>query len=532
VRQQIDVRAPAAARVTAWVGERAVELAGDGGTWRGEIEGQPGERYWLTVDDGQPLVDPRAADVEFVGGRPWGRLRTEWPRGAPLGRHHPDPVIYELHVKGYGGTFAGIAERLDHIVGLGVDVIELMPVHPFDTTANYWGYMPVVWGAVHRPYATDLDDAPGELCRLVAAAHDRGLEVWLDVVFNHTGEGDDSMPTWTLRGLDPLHAYRLLGDWSPANDSGCGNDINPADPYVRSLILDALDRYADLGIDGFRFDLASLLTRDGGGLVGQITEWACERDVTLVAEAWDLASYQVGHHVWPPAWLQWNDRFRDDGRAFLAGYDNTVLSVIQRVQGSPDLFPAAAWRSVNFLTAHDGLTMHDLTILDHGGHRAWNTGPELRPQQLRNYFTLLLLARGPAMFVMGDEFARTQDGDPNPFDVDGPRTWVDWDRAVEWSELIEFVRHAVNVRRSWQPAGFSFHGVGPVPDLGPTSHSLAWCSGNLYVLANAWREPLTFGIFHPGEWEVALDTAGHAGPDERGVVVPAHSMVVLRRQAA
>ena len=177
-------------------------------------------------------------------------------------------------MRGFGHTFRGCVDHLDHVAATGANVVELMPVHPFDSATNYWGYMPLVWGAVHEPYASDPAHAAEELANLVAAAHLRGMHVWLDVVFNHTGEGDAAQPTRSLRGLDDTNAYRHRADGRYTDDSGCGNDINPADPHVRRLILEALDRYADLGFDGFRFDLASLLTRDGGGLVQQVTQWA------------------------------------------------------------------------------------------------------------------------------------------------------------------------------------------------------------------------------------------------------------------
>jgi len=210
-----------------------------------------------------------------------------------------------------------MTERLDYLADLGIDVIELMPVHPFDPTDNYWGYMPLVWGAVHRPYACAEDDAAGELAAFIAAAHERGLHVWLDVVFNHTGEGDATLPTRSLRGIDDAHAYRHHPDGSYVDDSGCGNDIDPADEEVRRLVLEALDRLADLGFDGFRFDLASLLTRDGGGMVDRITGWGFGRGVELIAEPWDLGSYQLGAAFPEPSWWQWNDRFRDQVRGFL-----------------------------------------------------------------------------------------------------------------------------------------------------------------------------------------------------------------------
>ena len=180
-----------------------------------------------------------------------------------------------MHVRGFGRTFEGCAERLSYLADLGVNVIELMPVHPFDMTGNYWGYMPLVWGAVHRPFATG-DDAAAGLASLVGAAHSHEIEVWLDVVFNHTGEGDRTMPTLSLRGLDDANAYLHLADGTYNDDSGCGNVSNPGDPYIQQLVLTALQRFADLGIDGFRFDLASLLNRDGGGLINLITEWAAE----------------------------------------------------------------------------------------------------------------------------------------------------------------------------------------------------------------------------------------------------------------
>jgi glycogen operon protein len=258
----------------------------------------------------------------------------------------------------------------------------------------------------------------------VAAAHAHGIEVWLDVVFNHTGEGEEIKPTLCLRGFDDARAYLHLPDGTYNDDSGTGNVSNPGDPNIRHLILTALERFADLGIDGFRFDLASLLTRDGGVLVEQITEWAAGRDVRLIAEPWDLGEYQLGK--WAPPWLQWNDRFRDDVRGFVRGEPGKVGIAMQRVQGSPDLLSKVGGGTVNFISAHDGLTMHDLTLVTSDKHHSWNIGEALRMQQLKNYFTMLLLSSGTAMFVMGDEFARTQQGLDNPFDVDSEVSWVDW----------------------------------------------------------------------------------------------------------
>ena len=498
--------------------------------WRVATTAAAGDQYWLVVDGGDPLVDPSAEALAFTGGRPVGVVRGRpWPRRSQLGRVSPTPVIYEMHPRGFARTFAGAIERLPYLRELGIDVIELMPVHPFDSRDNYWGYMPIVWGAVHQPYAAG-PDAATELADFVAAAHEHGIAVWLDVVFNHTGEGDPSLPTWALRGLDRT-VYRWHDDGRPYDDSGCGNDIDPADSWIRSLVLEALGRYADLGIDGFRFDLASLLTRDGGGMVRRIGDWAHERRLTLVAEPWDLAAYQVGRAFPDERWTQWNDRFRDDIRGFVRGEPGLVSTMMQRVAGSPEIFGPAAWRGVNFVTAHDGLTMHDLSLVTSERHRSWDCGPELRPQQLRNYFTHLLLSAGAAMFVMGDEFARTQGGHDNPYDVDGPINWVDWSRLDEHRDLCEFVRRLLVLRQHMDHHHVRCFGAQGVPNDQHESRSLAWHTGALYVMANSWWEPLEFTVQAPGKWRTELATApvlpAVSHDVDRTFEVPPRSMVVL-----
>ena len=499
-----------------------------GARWHAEVAGvEEGDLYWFVVDGVGPLLDPDAIDVVMTAEGPRSAIRTAWPRNPSLGRHHRDPVVYEMHVKGFARTFAGCAAHLPYLADLGIDVIELMPVHPFDPADNYWGYMPLVWGAVHRPYA-DGDDAPAELASFVEAAHQLGLEVWLDVVVNHTGEGDATMPTLSLRGLDDANAYLHRSDGSYNDDSGCGNVSNPADPHVRHLILTALDRFADLGIDGFRFDLATLLTRDGGGLIERITQWGAGRDVRLIAEPWDLADYQVGQ--WPSPWLQWNDRFRDEIRGFLRGEPDRVRAVMQRLQGSPDLFPEVPDRTVNFITAHDGLTMHDLTIVTSDHHHSWDCGDDLRMQQLKNYFTMLLLAAGTPMFVMGDEFARTQHGHDNPFDIDSELTWVDWGRLDSWTELHDYVRDLLRLRRAHPPGQFRFYGTDSVPDTSPESRSIAWTAAGLYVMANAGWQPVKFEFQVDGPWaEVLASRVPEATTPGRVVTLAPRSIVVFRR---
>jgi glycogen operon protein len=385
--------------------------------------------------------------------------------------------------------------------------------------------MPLVWGAVHRPYAAG-DDAPEELASLVAAAHERGIEVWLDVVFNHTAEADPTKPTLSLRGLDEANAYLHRDDGTYNDDSGTGNVSNPADPNIQHLILTALERFADLGIDGFRFDLASLLTRDGGGLIDRITQWGNGRGVRLIAEPWDLGAYQVGE--WQEPWLQWNDRFRDQIRAFVRGEPGLVHAVIDRVQGSPDLFNGHDL-SVNFINAHDGLTLHDLTITTSDHHHAWDSGDEMRLQQLKNYFTMLLLSKGTPMFVMGDEFGRTQQGHDNPYNIDSELTWVDWSRLDTWRELHDYVQTLLQLRREHPPEHFQFYGAESAPDTSVESRSIAWSASGLYVMANAWWEPVQFALQEPGAWAVALSTS-LSGETATPIIVAPRSMVVWRRE--
>ena len=533
---RFSVHAPAAHRVSLFISgcrtltvtETVMARQQDGPRWGCEAAAEDGDTYWYVVDGVGPLLDPDAKGVVMTAEGPRGVVRSGWPTQVSLGSHHDDPIVYELHVRGFGRTFAGCAEHLQYLADLGVNVIELMPVHPFDTSDNYWGYMPLVWGAVHRPYAAGAD-APGELAALAAQAHAHDIEVWLDVVFNHTAEADPTKPTLSLRGFDDANAYLHRADGGYNDDSGTGNVSNPADPNIQQLILTALDRFADLGIDGFRFDLAALLTRDGGGLVDQITQWGARRNVRLIAEPWDLVEYQVGQ--WKDPWLQWNDRFRDDVRGFVRGEPGLVAAVIERLQGSPDLFPTGPASSVNFLTAHDGLTMHDLTVLTSDHHHSWDSGASLRLQQLKNYFTMLLLSAGTPMFVMGDEFARTQDGLDNPYNIDSEVTWVDWARLDAWVELHDFVHALLLLRRSHPPQDFKFYGAQSAPDTSLESRSLAWTAGGLYVMANAWWEPVSFDFQEPGPWRAVLSTSGSTAQSEPPpeIVVAARSIVVWRR---
>ena len=562
-----------------------------GAAWTAEVAA--GSRYGLIVEGTgehsaqRTLVDPDATAVWFGpdhdrdAARP-GRgpdhtiaplaIARSWPSPRPARPTTRPLVVCEAHVRGMtklrdrpdAGTFAALVDELPRLARLGVSVLELLPVHQFDPDeGNYWGYMPLVFGAVHQQYASG-SDANEELADLVAAAHDHDIEVWLDVVFNHTTEEDADGPTYNLRVLADTEYYAHDDAGEYLDDSGCGNTVDTRSPLAQDLIMRALDRFADLGVDGFRFDLATILARDPE-FVRAIGDWAERRRVRLVAEAWDAVRYQVGRD-WPdPRWAQWNGRYRDDVRGFLRGEAGLVGSVMQRVQASPDLFEAPS-RSINFLAAHDGFTLHDLVAYDarHNvangwdgtdgtdDNRSWNCGWEgedgapdhvlqLRRRQLRNAWTLLMSSHGTPMFVAGDEFARTQHGNNNAYNQDNATSWVDWDRREQWSELEDFVtflvafraEHPVLVQSDWWGRTVEWFGATGGPDLADHSRSLAWHLPGLYVMANMWWEPLGFDVQAPGPWTRSIDTTDESGfvtaPDAVGSVVTVgpRSIVVL-----
>ncbi len=557
------------------------DLRREGDHWVGSVP--DGAEYGLRAfgplqrrfDPSRVLVDPDATEVRFPathrrdGARPGrtGNIGTgpravarQWPQRRPQRRTTRPLVIDEMHVRGMtkrrghvdAGTYRGLAGELPRLAGLGVSVIELLPVHQFDPDeANYWGYMALVFGAVHRQYAAG-DDAAQELADLVAEAHEHDIEVWIDVVFNHTTEEDEHGPTYNLRGLADDDYYVLHDDGSYVNEAGTGNIIDAANPGAQQLIMTALDRFADLGIDGFRFDLASVLARDPD-FIRSIGDWSERRGVRLIAEPWDIARYMVGRS-WPDRrWMQWNDRFRDDMRGFLRGEPGLVPAVIQRVQASPDLFDSPT-TAVNFLTAHDGFTMYDLVSYDrkhnHANgwngndgpdeNRSWNCGWEgdagasaevmtLRRRQLRNAWTMLALSHGTPMFVAGDEFGRTQAGNNNPYRLDDETSWIDWTRRDQWGELERFAQRVLAFRAdhdvfaidTWWGSAVEWFGASGAPDLGHHSRSLAWHLPGLYVMANMWWEPLDFSIQAPGHWERTIDTTLESGFESVPVSVTA-----------
>ena len=585
---------------------------GDADLYGFRVDGAPGPTS--RFDRSKLLLDPEALEVWFPSGHdrdaarvpgndtlgrspfsvlPMSSRRPAVPRGP---RHATDDlVIYEVHVRGatmrapgvapdLRGTFAGLATLAPSLALLGITAVELLPVHQFDPKeGNYWGYMPLAWSALHHGYAADATAADDEFRAMVHTLHEHDIEVLLDVVYNHTTEEDEEGPIYHLRAIDDVAYYVLHPDGSYRDDAGCGNVIRAADPAAGRMILASLERLADLGIDGFRFDLGSLLGRDRDGRVQQesplidaITAFAAAQDLRLIVEPWDLSAYQVGDAFPGRTWAQWNGRFRDDCRSFLRAEDGATSGFARRILGSPDLYPGAPARSINFVTAHDGFTLYDLVSYERkhndangqGGadgtddNRSWNCGWEgddipsddpsvdaesirrLRLQQIQNAFVLLLLVDGVPMLLAGDEFGQTQGGNNNPYNQDNETTWLDWSRESAFGEVADFVRELIHLRRtagSLDGAAIVLHGVDVAPDLGYTSHSIAWQRADLYVIANAWWEPLTFPVHAEGDWAIALATAGATleATHEKGdagsesgfsVDVPPRSTVVLRRQ--
>lgn len=428
----------------------------------------------------------------------------DWQGDRHLKRNLSESIIYELHVKGFTysdtsgvknpGTYLGVIEKIPYLKSLGVTAIELMPVHEFPTNhwsgvhevrPNYWGYDPIALFAPHRGYAAG--QAPGsqvnEFKQMVRALHEAGIEVILDVVFNHTAEGNEFGPTFAFKGLENRVYYMLEnGGDRYRNYSGCGNTVNGNHPIVRELIFHCLRYWVfNYHVDGFRFDLASILSRDPNGdllpnppVVESIAEDPLLADTKIIAEAWDAAgAYQVGTFA-NRRWAEWNGRYRDDVRRFWKGDDGVRGSLATRLAGSSDLYGPSGRRpyhSINFVTSHDGFTLHDLVSYTQK-HNAANgennadgdnnnysdncgiEGPSRRPEvlavrnrQIRNFLTTLLLSHGVPMLVFGDECQRTQQGNNNAYCQDNSISWFDWSLVEQHADLVRFAQTLIHFRR-------------------------------------------------------------------------------------
>lgn len=456
-----------------------------------------GQRKWGEKPEGGKDFEYRARVVK--SSFDWGDIKQ-------LEQPFEDLVIYETHVRGYTkdkssgvsapGTFAGLKDKIPYLKDLGINAVELMPIFEFDEMEsarvvddvqlyNYWGYNTVSFFAPNTSYAfnEEHNHEGDELKSLIKALKENGIEVILDVVFNHTAEGNEMGPCFSFKGIDNNVYYMLTPDAHYYNFSGCGNVMNCNHPVVRNFIIDCLRHWAiEYRVDGFRFDLASILGRDQNGapmanppILESLAFDPVLGKMKLIAEAWDAGGlYQVGSFPSWNRWAEWNGRYRDDMRSFLKGDDGMAGNAITRITGSRDLYSSESRghkASVNFMTCHDGFTLYDLysynekhnekngwnnTDGDNNGH-SWNCGAEgetddpnvngLRRRLIKNAFAALLCSRGPAMFFAGDEFCNTQFGNNNAYCQDNIISWLDWSRLEEFKEIHDFVRHMIQFRK-------------------------------------------------------------------------------------
>ncbi len=519
----------------------------------------------------------------------------DWGDDQPLNIPLADSIIYELHVRGFTqhttsdvqhpGTFLGLTEKIPYLVSLGVTAVELLPIYEFEEAnsdrinpvtgerlVNYWGYHPISFFAPKASYATQqsLYNEIREFREMIKAFHKAGIEVILDVVFNHTAEGDERGPTLSYRGIDNSVYYIIdSSDGRYHNYSGCGNTVNCNHPVVRNLIMDSLHYWVtEMHVDGFRFDLASILGRGRDGsvlpdppLLEHIAEDPVLANTKIIAEAWDAAGlYQVGSFPAWSRWAEWNGKFRDDVRRFVRGDPGTVPALAMRLTGSADLYQASdrhPYHSINFITCHDGFTLADVVAYnekhnlengenDRDGHNdnlSWNCGVEgptddpeikrLRARQTKNLAALLLLSHGVPMLLAGDEMGNSQKGNNNAYCQDNDISWLDWEQAHHHEDLVRFFRlliqfrrqHAVLRRESFLPdtngatVSVEWHGVKTYhPDWSYHSRALAKClraigpdgtADVLYLAMNAYWDSLTFElpILEDGLWHRVMDTS-------------------------
>jgi glycogen operon protein len=504
----------------------------------------------------------------------------------PRPRHESEAIVYELHVKGFTqhpsagvsaearGTFAGVIEKVPYLLELGVNVVELMPVFQCDPQArDYWGYMPMSFFAPHRAYARDPSRATTAFREMVKALHAAGIEVVIDVVYNHTAEGGADGPIYSYKAIDNSTYYLMTNGGQPhyADYSGTGNSLNASNRYVRKMILDSMRYWVrEMHVDGFRFDLASVFARNPDGSInfeeppifGDISSDPDFDGVRMIAEPWDATGANALGRSFPgTTWLQWNSRFRDDVRRFVRGDAGMVGALMQRLRGSDDLFPEDpesayhAYQSVNYVTCHDGFTLYDLVAYDRkhneaNGHHnqdgadenfSWNCGVEgdegasaavlrLRLRQAKNLMTLLLLANGTPMLRAGDEFLNSQRGNNNPYNQDNEVGWLDWGGRDRHAGFHRFVRLMIAFRkrhpslgrsRSWcdDAHWYGVHGLrGPISEsraLALCLHGASQADDDLYVMANAADEAVTFSVQDTSgaAWRRVIDTSGDAPAD-------------------
>ncbi|PID71476.1 MAG: glycogen debranching enzyme GlgX [Desulfobulbus propionicus] len=471
-------------------------------------------------DDSLILLDPYAQELrsgywgdnwQGLGKQPCCRVQGpgyDWNGDRPLNIKLKDSIIYEMHVRGFTnhtsagvtapGTFKGVTEKIDYLKELGITAVELMPVTEFNENEsifvdpdtgeplkNYWGYSPLSFFAPKSAYCSEPSNPINEFRDMVKALHKEGIEVILDIVYNHTAEGDYDGATTSFRGIDNT-IYYLLDPWTRTylNFSGCGNTCNCNHPIVRKLIIDALRWWVvEMHVDGFRFDLASILGRDASGtvltnppMVELIAEDPVLAKTKIIAEAWDAAGlYQVGSFSTHHRWAEWNGKFRDDVRSFMCSHPGMVSALATRIAGSSDLYQhnnRYPYNSINFITSHDGFTLADLVSYNEKHNRkngednrdgdnhnmSWNSGAEgpttdtnilkLRSRRCKTMLTILMLSQGVPMLVAGDEFGRSQGGNNNAWCQDNETSWVDWNLLKHNTTLFRFVKGLIHLRKT------------------------------------------------------------------------------------
>lgn len=546
----------------------------------------PGDNVALSMKS--VVADPRGYD---------------WEGDMPLKRPYSRTIIYEMHVAGFTkhpssgipaekrGTYAGLIEKIPYLQDLGITAVELLPIFQFDHhdapsgLCNYWGYSPISFFAPHAAYSSRKDPLGplNEFRDMVKALHSAGIEVILDVVYNHTSEGDHKGPTFCYRGFANDVYYSLNSDGDYINHTGCGNTLNANHHVVRRLIIDSLNYWVkEMHVDGFRFDLASILSRDGQGqpLKNPPIIWDIESDpalagIKLIAEAWDVGGlYQVGCFI-GDSWKEWNGEFRDDVRSFLKGDDGVINRFVARLLASPDIYghkEREPEQSINFITCHDGFTLNDLVSYSTKHNKAngednldgaesnlsWNCGTEgptddhaieeLRNRQVKNFLSVTLLALGTPMILMGDEARRTQCGNNNAYCQDNEISWFDWGGLALHEDVYRFTKHLIAARNMHDDsavgeltlnqllgqARLEWHGVRlHKPDLSHVSHSIAltvWSARRVvfHYMINAYWKPLSFRLPPPnklpgGAWHRWIDTS-RTSPED---IVPWEEMQTI-----
>lgn len=577
---------------------------GEGQRYGYRIHGPNKPKEGLRFDPEKVILDPYAKAVDMshysridairTGDNSTSAIRAvvldgtdyDWEGDRCLKHPFSKTIIYEMHVGGFTkhpssglanhlkGTYKGLVEKIPYLQSLGITSVELLPVLQFDaddvpdqSLTNYWGYSPIALFVPHAAYSSS--DDPLEVIRefkdMVKALHKAGIEVILDVVFNHTAEGNEHGPMISFKGIENRAYYMLEEDKRYyRNYSGTGNTLNGNHSIVRRLIVDCL-RYwvSEMHIDGFRFDLASVLSRDEDGhpIENPPILWEIESDPVLastkiIAEAWDLGQYQLGSFI-GDKWAEWNGMFRDDIRRFVKSDANQVGKMADRILASQQLFGSILRdpnRSINFVTCHDGFTMNDLVSYNykhnhangednrdgHNDNHSWNCGVEgltenaaihqLRTRQMKNFYTLLMMSQGTPMILMGDEIANTQSGNNNTYCQDNEMSWLNWDTISANKDLLTFVKKIIQLNLQtayFQEENFwgeikdgvgtniHFHGTSLFrPDWSKDSRTLVYSLDNpnypyqLFIIANAYWEPIKFDVFYRGikEWKKVIDT--------------------------